>query len=301
MGSGTYLISNYLLNNGLSPQEGASDQDWVVPSSTREVARVAYRISDSKGKGKKKPEIFKASDEKWFKESRFSVSKEALKAWKDAKTVLMAAHPEYRKLNKRAQQLCREAANYLIAYAREVTGLKNLVIVLEKLDLNNRFWAGKGRRLVGWDHFGDPKQEGRWFIQRFHKVLTEQGVNHGIPVFHVTASYTSQTCPMDGCHHCSKESRSSENRGIFRCVACGVPNHADLDVATHNIARVALQGHALPGPVKEKKSKRSSAPKKAGTARTAKLKVKAHPPEYISDQAPAPTLTVPQDLSQTGV
>ena len=45
----------------------------------------------------------------------------------------------------------------------------------------------------------------------------------------VQAAYTSQTC--NACQHVAPESR--ESQAVFRCVACGHSDNADLNAARH--------------------------------------------------------------------
>ncbi len=50
---------------------------------------------------------------------------------------------------------------------------------------------------------------------------------HGATVVKVSPAYTSQTC--NACKHVARESR--ESQAVFRCVACGHQDHADVNAA----------------------------------------------------------------------
>jgi putative transposase len=50
---------------------------------------------------------------------------------------------------------------------------------------------------------------------------------HGATVVKVNPAYTSQTC--HACKHIARESR--ESQAVFRCIACGHQDHADVNAA----------------------------------------------------------------------
>ena len=237
-GHSTY-ISDQLLAVGKAPPAGKSaDTTWFSTPSEKN-PKTAYR----KYKGEKKPK--KASDKAWFSEYSIKLDKEVRERWNAAEHDILRGNPYYKRFSKRAQQFCRTVVNRLVASTKQHTGCQDVVIVLEDLTLDNKFASGKGKRGVGWGSFSKPKRENRWLLQRFHAAFSEQATNHGIPVLLVDPSYTSKTCPE--CGHCSPQSRSLEDRDKFLCVGCGVSLHADLDVATINITKVAVQGYRLPG------------------------------------------------------
>lgn len=204
--------------------------------------RRVYRVG-------KKGNEYKATDIKWYYEFR-KLPKEAREAWGAKEWELVRSSDAFRAKSKQKTELTRRSINYLVREAQKLTGLKDVTLAVEDLTLDNRFMSGSGKRLVGWDNFFKVKKENRWFIQALHKSLVEQAPHHGIPVMLVNPVYTSQTCPM--CLHCSRDSRDLKDRTIFVCVACNYKGHSDLDVASHNIAQVALLGKRLPGPVRER-------------------------------------------------
>ncbi|MFE9688321.1 RNA-guided endonuclease InsQ/TnpB family protein [Micromonospora sp. NPDC005806] len=55
---------------------------------------------------------------------------------------------------------------------------------------------------------------------------------HGTKIVKVNPAYTSQTC--NACKHVARESR--ESQAVFRCVACGHQDHADVNAAKNILA-----------------------------------------------------------------
>ena len=55
---------------------------------------------------------------------------------------------------------------------------------------------------------------------------------HGAQIVRVNAAYTSQTC--SACGHVARESR--ESQAVFRCVACGYRDNADVNAARNVLA-----------------------------------------------------------------
>jgi hypothetical protein len=177
---------------------------------------------------------------------------------------LKRAHPTFAKLAKQKLELARRCVNFIEREAKRYTQCERVVFVIE--DLNVGFFHGKGKRDRGWDAFFTAKKENRWVIQALHKAFSDLGLHRGSYVIEVTPQRTSMTCPR--CGHCDKGNRNGEK---FVCLQCGATLHADLEVATDNIERVALTGKAMPKPpVRE----RSGDVQKAGTARKARKPLK---------------------------
>ncbi|WP_232778604.1 RNA-guided endonuclease InsQ/TnpB family protein [Carbonactinospora thermoautotrophica] len=63
-------------------------------------------------------------------------------------------------------------------------------------------------------------------------ALEHAGRYHGCSVVMVNPAYTSQTC--SACGHCASENR--ESQAVFRCVACGQLDHADVNAAKNILA-----------------------------------------------------------------
>jgi putative transposase len=55
---------------------------------------------------------------------------------------------------------------------------------------------------------------------------------HGATIVKVNPAYTSQTCNV--CKHIARKSR--ESQAVFRCVACGHQEHADVNAAKNILA-----------------------------------------------------------------
>ncbi len=227
--------------------------DYLIKNNREDIA---YQVIKSKtGKESKR----KILDINWYNSCKKKISKDAREAFSSEVWKLKISSKEYNKLSKMKLETSRRIVNSIVKESKEKTGCTNVAIAVEDLTLDNRWASGSGKRELGWDNFGTAKKENRWFLQVLHKAIIEQSINHGIDVLEVNKSYTSQTCPK--CDHCDPKSRSEHNRQKFNCTKCGASLNADLDVATFNIARVALSGIKLKGPVKEEKIKKSSAKK----------------------------------------
>lgn len=196
----------------------------------------------------------KRTDHNIFRWTRPKLSDETNDALHEKVWALKRASPEYAKLSKRKLELSRRCVNELYKGAKAISRCETVVVIIE--DLNVRLFHGGGKRDVGWDHFFERKRENRWLIQVLHKALSELAPHRGIPVIEVNPARTSITCPE--CNHCDRKSRDGQK---FLCVKCGVELHADFEVATRNIEKVALTGQAMPY------GEREGAKKKAGGAR----------------------------------
>lgn len=194
------------------------------------------------------------SDLKWYKEFKLKVSKEARDAQSNSLWDLKRSSPEFKKLSKSKAELARKIVNYIVKTCKEKSGCDKVMLAIEDLSRNNKNAKGKGYRGVGWDNFGVPKKEGRWFMQALGKALLEQCKHHDIPVLIANKAYTSQTCPA--CGYCDENNRSNDDREKFKCLKCNKEYNSDVDVATFNIAKVASTGKRLPGPLKSEKVQR---------------------------------------------
>lgn len=208
---------------------------------------------------KGKVERFKRRDRAWASSLRPQTSKEARKAFDERVWELKNTSPEYKRLSKRKLEFARHCVNHVLCRARNLSGCKEVVLAVE--DLPVRMFHGSGKRDVGWENFFVRKRENRWFIQALHKALCEQGPHKGVLVLEVASAYTSMTCPA--CSHCDPNNRS-ENRESFCCLRCGRKFHCDLEVATHNIAHVAMSGNRLPGPIQASSEPSGGRKNKAG-------------------------------------
>ena len=195
----------------------------------------------AKDKKSKKEKLVKLSDKKIANSFKPKISKETREILNKITWDEKISSNEYKKLSKRKLEFARRATNYLINQAKKATRLNNVVLVVE--DLNSKFFHGSGKREDGWDNFFIPKKENRWFIQALHKSLTDVSIHRGINVIEVRPERTSITCPKCGC--CDKENRKGED---FKCIKCDSVYHADLEVATFNIEKVAITGESMPKP-----------------------------------------------------
>jgi len=193
-------------------------------------------------KGKKETGIaVKRKDHGWSKLLRPRTSPEARKALNENQWAVKRASPEYERLSRRKLELGRRCVNHIIQETKRWTQCEDIVVVLE--DLNVGFFHGSGKRPDGWDNFFVSKRENRWFIQVLHKAFGDLATHRGTHVIEVHPARTSITCIK--CGHCDAGNRDGES---FVCLAsaCGDRRHADLEVATRNVARVAITGERMP-------------------------------------------------------
>lgn len=233
MSNNTYYITEFLLENKIT--------DDVYVGKTKKI---------------------KKNDFKWFSEFKPKLSEETSSAWREKQWELQRNLSDYQKLTQRKNDLIKNIVNYVINETKKHTQCDVVIPIIEKLDCQSKFFDGKGKREPGWDNFTNPKKENRWFIKLLKKSFIELAKNRGMYVFEVNPNYTSQTCP-----ECNFQDRKNRNGEKFECLNCKKIFHADLEVATHNLLKVAVSGQAL----KQTKCERRGAAKKPGTARN-KLK-----------------------------
>ncbi|MEV6523028.1 transposase [Longispora sp. NPDC051575] len=77
----------------------------------------------------------------------------------------------------------------------------------------------------------------------FELALHNQARKTGTTIVKVNPAYTSQTCYV--CGHIARDNR--ESQAVFRCVACGHQDHADVNAARNILAR-ALRATGRDGP-----------------------------------------------------
>jgi len=180
-------------------------------------------------------------DSRFAAEEKIKLTDETRRAWNEAIWECQRASQEFRCLSVRKLQLARAAVNWTLTQAKQRSRCPRVVVVVE--DLNVRFMHGGGKRQEGWAGFFKARSEKRWFIQALHKAYTELPTNRGIHVMEVNPARTSITCTK--CGYCDPENRYGED---FHCrnpkckVRGGHVANADLDIATENLARVALSG-----------------------------------------------------------
>ncbi len=78
-----------------------------------------------------------------------------------------------------------------------------------------------------------------WSFSQLRCFLEYKSRRAGVPLIHVDPAYTSQTCNV--CGNVDKKSRIDQ--ATYRCCACGVVAHADVNAAL-NIAERGAQGWA---------------------------------------------------------
>jgi putative transposase len=115
------------------------------------------------------------------------------------------------------------------------------LVVVENLKVGNMTRSAKGtieqpgrnvRQKAGLNRAILAKGWGAFIVKLEHVARY-----HGAQVVKVKAAYTSQTC--NACKHVAGESR--ESQAVFRCVACGHQDNADVNAAK-NAAGLAVTG-----------------------------------------------------------
>jgi putative transposase len=131
------------------------------------------------------------------------------------------------------------------AQAAAVLSAGHDVIVLEDLRVKNMTAGARGtvdepgrnpRQKAGLNRAILAKGWGR-----FELALNSAARRTGSRIVKVDPAYTSQTCYR--CKEVDRESR--ESQAVFRCVACGYREHADVNAAGNILDRAA--GPAVPG------------------------------------------------------
>lgn len=92
-------------------------------------------------------------------------------------------------------------------------------IVLE--DLSNIAKTGKAKRYV---------QKSQWSFYQLETFIKYKAALHGIPVYYVSARYTSQECNKCG-------SINKPNGKTYRCLNCGHVAHRDVNAALNILSR----------------------------------------------------------------
>lgn len=185
-----------------------------------------------------KKQTIKLSDYNISKLFRLKLSVDIRKSLNEEIWKLKKSSSEFIKLSKRKLELSRSIVNRTIKEAVSWSGNNNLAIIIEDLDILQ--FHGYGKRDIGWNNFFNHKKENRWFMQELHKSFSELSSNKGLCVIEINPAWTSVTCP--DCGFSSKDNRDGID---FICLNCGKHYHADIDVATINIARVAILGKPI--------------------------------------------------------
>jgi hypothetical protein len=215
-----------------------------------------------------KPKMFRKDRSiKNMKGIRLDISKEASSAYREAQWAIQRESPDFQRLAVWQSQLTKRIVNQLVAWAKKCTQCDTVVLAFEDLNIGMMHGSGKWAN-GGWNALFLHKQENRWFMQAFHKALTELSAHKGIPTIEVLPHRTSITCTQ--CGHCHPGNRDGER---FKCLKCEFLANTDLEIATDNIERVALTGLPMP------KGERSSAKRKpGGTRKTKKSKHSGNSP-----------------------
>jgi len=194
-----------------------------------------------------------------LREIRPRLSAETNKAFQEARWEGERSNVAFQKLSVRRKQFARTVVNHLVQTAQKMSRCDTVVLGIE--DLNVPFFHGRGKYQPGWEGFFRQKKENRWLINDMHKALSERGPHRGGYVLELTPFWTSLRCPK--CGHTDSANRDGDD---FVCVKCGAKLHSDLEVATANLALVAITGQSIPRPPREQ----SSGKKSTGTARMKK-------------------------------
>lgn len=274
MTSNTCYISNLYIKRGGDP------------------SRVTF--TPSPGKNSKKPrKPVKRTDSgiSRLPEVRPGLPKDTRDAFEEAKWDVYRGHEKFPKLAKRVNQLCREIANWLEKEAGRITLCDTVVFGIE--DMGAKFCGkGKGKFQETWEGFFRQKSENRWVMNLLKSSIHMRAHDKGRYVLELAPFYTSQRCPKCGYIH--KNNRKGDR---FECLSCGALLHADSEVATWNLAVVAILGKALKKP--SLKCEKSSGQKKARTSRKIQIKVGNKAETSSSPQENGEVLAPPEENSGT--
>lgn len=110
------------------------------------------------------------------------------------------------------------AKDILTAHPHAVVAMEELAHIRERVERGSSRKASKRMR-------GANRVRSTWSFAALRAVVTYKAPLHGCAVVVVDPKYTSQQCPQ--CGHTGKENRPGGGE-VFRCVACGYENHADV-------------------------------------------------------------------------
>lgn len=81
----------------------------------------------------------------------------------------------------------------------------------------------------------------------FREMLEDKAARRGVLITYVDPAYTSQTCHECGC----VDAANRPERHIFKCVACGYENHADINAAKNILKRADFGAVQTPSDIKK--------------------------------------------------
>ncbi len=125
------------------------------------------------------------------------------------------------------------------------------LIAVEDLKIDNMLRSAKGTLEAPGKNVRAKSALNRAIMSKgwggFVRKLEDLARYHGATVVKVNPAFTSQTCYV--CKHVARESR--ESQAVFRCVACGHQDNADVNAAKNirerGIELASAAGHAVAG------------------------------------------------------
>ena len=212
---------------------------------------VTSTIADSDGRLVANPKHYELAMRKLAHAQRVvSRRKKGAKNREKAKLRVARIHRKVRR--QREHFLHVESARYAKSHG---------VVVIEKLNVAGMVKSNLARGIAGaeWSNFANMLK---------YKLAWTGGT-----LVEVSAAYSSQTC--SSCGHIDAESRRGER---FRCTACGVVEHADLNAA--KVLRARANRSSLQLPVEGQPSN--------GARRSRKVSKKLRVPRRSRLQSPVP-------------
>ncbi len=152
-------------------------------------------------------------------------------------------HKTRLKLQKCCRHLKNARDNWQHQASRKIANNAGLV-VLEDLNTQGMTKSAKGTVDNPGKHVKAKSGLNREILKTGWHGL-EQKLNYKAEVIKIHPAYTSQAC--SACGHVSKDNRTSQ--AVFKCVACGHAEHADLNAARNILASgigATARGGALP-------------------------------------------------------
>ncbi len=127
------------------------------------------------------------------------------------------------RITDRRGDFCAWTANRITA--------RNAMVILEDLRIKNMSASASGTMAEPGVNVAQKRGLNRAILDkgwhRLERALTNAARYTGSRVVKIDPAYTSQTC--HACGHCAPENR--ESQAVFRCVACGHQDHADVNGA----------------------------------------------------------------------
>lgn len=254
--------------------EDINENSKVISDHLINIGRNNEAYSDDK---QKKPIYDKTFIYKYSRliEEELGLTKEIKDKFFSEKRNLQKSSKVYKKIYITRLEKIRHKTNQIVKEARKSTGLQNIIVFAENLELVGKFGSGKGKNRKSFLDFFNNKLNGQWHMKIFSKCIRDLAQNKGLNVVLVNPKYTSQHCTE--CGFINADNRNGE---IFKCLRCKYSDNCDSVISPNNILTVGVSGNAFK---KTKKILKKLKQKNPSKPRMARAKMTIKPPEALED------------------